>query len=124
MRLVLTKYSRVKLYHEKEKKNTLTTCFSYLLVFYCITFNHINVSLSRIIDKKSQITIFKKYLMLLINFLLLVTTRNNIESTKEKTKDEDRLLLLDIKTSYMPMDIHSPLQSFQRRKRNIEKVQF
>nr|XP_012225797.1 PREDICTED: uncharacterized protein LOC105674200 [Linepithema humile]XP_012225806.1 PREDICTED: uncharacterized protein LOC105674200 [Linepithema humile] len=50
-----------------------------------------------------------------------VTSRNDVEHAAEKT-EEDRLLLLDLKTSYVPTDMYSPLRSLQRRKRNIDKV--
>jgi len=42
----------------------------------------------------------------------------------EETEEEDRLLLPDMKTSYVPVDTH-PLfrsQSFYRRKRDIDGV--
>ncbi|CAL1685239.1 unnamed protein product [Lasius platythorax] len=48
------------------------------------------------------------------------TSRNDIEHWTEETEDEDRILLPDMKTSYVPIDMHPPLRSSQRRKRDID----
>ncbi|XP_029169293.1 neprilysin-4-like isoform X2 [Nylanderia fulva] len=48
------------------------------------------------------------------------TSRNDIEHGTEETEDEDRILLPDMKTSYVPIDMHPPLRSSQRRKRDID----
>ncbi|XP_072746309.1 neprilysin-4 isoform X3 [Anoplolepis gracilipes] len=49
------------------------------------------------------------------------TSRNVIEHEVEETEDEDRVLLPDMKTSYVPVDMHPPLRSAsQRRKRDID----
>lgn len=60
----------------------------------------------------------------MINFMyLLATNRNDVERGAEETEDEDRVLLPDMKTSYVPVDVHPPLQSAsQRRKRDINGV--
>ncbi|KMQ87627.1 endothelin-converting enzyme 1-like protein, partial [Lasius niger] len=50
------------------------------------------------------------------------TSRNDIEHWTEETEDEDRILLPDMKTSYVPIDMHPPLRSSQRRKRDIDGV--
>ncbi|XP_018372202.1 PREDICTED: endothelin-converting enzyme 1 isoform X4 [Trachymyrmex cornetzi] len=50
------------------------------------------------------------------------TSRNDLERTAEETEEEDRLLLPDMKTSYVPVDTHPPFQSQSphRRKRDID----
>ncbi|XP_025992063.2 neprilysin-4 isoform X3 [Solenopsis invicta] len=51
------------------------------------------------------------------------TSRNDVERTAEETdEEEDRLLLPDMKTSYVPIDMHPPFrsQSPHRRKRDID----
>ncbi|KAH0949954.1 hypothetical protein HN011_007844 [Eciton burchellii] len=48
------------------------------------------------------------------------TGRNNVEHTAEEIEDEDRAILSDMKTSYVPADVHPPLRPPQRRKRNID----
>ncbi|XP_018404686.1 PREDICTED: endothelin-converting enzyme 1 [Cyphomyrmex costatus] len=50
------------------------------------------------------------------------TSRNDVERTTEETEEEDRLLLPDMKTSYVPVDTHPPFQSQSphRRKRDID----
>lgn len=58
----------------------------------------------------------------MINFTLSATSRNDIEHWTEETEDEDRILLPDMKTSYVPIDMHPPLRSSQRRKRDIDGV--
>ncbi|KYM94384.1 Endothelin-converting enzyme 1 [Cyphomyrmex costatus] len=52
------------------------------------------------------------------------TSRNDVERTTEETEEEDRLLLPDMKTSYVPVDTHPPFQSQSphRRKRDIDGV--
>ncbi|XP_070167227.1 neprilysin-4-like isoform X3 [Polyergus mexicanus] len=50
------------------------------------------------------------------------TSRNDVKHKAEETEDEDRVLLPDMKTSYVLVDMHLPLRSaFQRRKRDIDK---
>lgn len=59
----------------------------------------------------------------MINFTLSATSRNDVKHGAEETGDEDRVLLPDMKTSYVPVDMHPPLRSaFQRRKRDIDGV--
>ncbi|KYM79518.1 Endothelin-converting enzyme 1 [Atta colombica] len=50
------------------------------------------------------------------------TTRNGVERMAEETEEEDRFLLPDMKTSYVPVDTHPPFQSQSphRRKRDID----
>ncbi|XP_011058951.1 PREDICTED: endothelin-converting enzyme 1-like isoform X2 [Acromyrmex echinatior] len=50
------------------------------------------------------------------------TSRNDVEHTTEETEEEDRFLLPDMKTSYVPVDTHPPFQSQSphRRKRDID----
>ncbi|XP_028046800.1 neprilysin-4 isoform X3 [Monomorium pharaonis] len=48
------------------------------------------------------------------------TNRNNVERMVEETEEEDRLLLPDMKTSYVPLDTHPPFRSPHRRKRDID----
>lgn len=50
------------------------------------------------------------------------TSRNDVEPAAEEVEDEDRILLLDMKTSYVPVDAHPLLRSPQRRKRDIDGV--
>lgn len=52
------------------------------------------------------------------------TSRNDVEHTTEETEEEDRFLLPDMKTSYVPVDTHPPFQSQSphRRKRDIDGV--
>lgn len=62
----------------------------------------------------------------LINYVISLpaTSRNDVERMAEETEEEDRLLLPDMKTSYVPVDTH-PLfrsQSPHRRKRDIDAV--
>lgn len=60
----------------------------------------------------------------MINFTYLsATSRNDVEHGAEETEDEDRVLLPDMKTSYVPVDVHPSLRSAsQRRKRDIDEV--
>ncbi|XP_032663303.1 neprilysin-4-like isoform X2 [Odontomachus brunneus] len=48
------------------------------------------------------------------------TSRNDIELAAEEVEDEDRILLPDMKTSYVPVDTHPLLRSPKRRKRDID----
>ncbi|XP_070516184.1 neprilysin-4 isoform X3 [Cardiocondyla obscurior] len=54
--------------------------------------------------------------------VLWPTSRNDVERMTEETEEEDRLLLPDMKTSYVPVDTHPPFrsQSPYRRKRDID----
>lgn len=66
--------------------------------------------------------LFWLYERLMINPLryILATSRNDyVEPTAGEIEDEDRILLFDMKTSYVPVDAH---RIFQRRKRNIDRV--
>ncbi|XP_032663310.1 neprilysin-4-like isoform X8 [Odontomachus brunneus] len=51
------------------------------------------------------------------------TSRNDIELAAEEVEDEDRILLPDMKTSYVPVDTHPLLRSPKRRKRDIDGVE-
>lgn len=57
----------------------------------------------------------------MINFTLSATSRNDIKHGTEET-EEDRVLLPDMKTSYVPINMHPPLRSSQRHKRDIDGV--
>lgn len=50
------------------------------------------------------------------------TSRNNVEHSTEETEDEDRVILSDMKTSYVPADVHPPHRPPERRKRDINGV--
>ncbi|XP_071557180.1 neprilysin-4 isoform X1 [Temnothorax nylanderi] len=56
------------------------------------------------------------------NDVFWTTSRNDVEHTTEGSEEEDRLLLPDMKTSYVPVDTHPPFrsQSPHRRKRDID----
>lgn len=56
--------------------------------------------------------------------MLAATSRNDIERMVEEIEEQDRLLLPDIKTSYVPIDTHPRFQSrlSYRRKRDIDGV--
>lgn len=58
-----------------------------------------------------------------INFTSSATSHNDVEHGAEEIANKDRIILPDIKTTYVSVDMHPRLQSTsQRRKRNIDGV--
>lgn len=59
----------------------------------------------------------------MINFTSSATSYNDVEHGAEEIENEDRIILPDIKTSYVSVDVPPRFQSTsQRRKRNIDGV--
>ncbi|XP_026830535.1 neprilysin-4 isoform X2 [Ooceraea biroi] len=56
------------------------------------------------------------------NDIFWITSRSNVEHTTEEIEDEDRVIVSDMKTSFVPVDLHPPPRPPQRRKRDIDRV--